>query len=581
MASRRALAALFRSIRGRGPRQNPALVARRASGGLRADRGRRRATLARRATRRLRRLVAVALAPVMAGTGLAPVAAAVAGGAGVAAVAGVLSASPARASTTGPVLVLLQNGETTAPETTVLQNAGYSVTQATPSVWEGMSASQFKGYAALVIGDPSSGGTCSSLTPTTATLGTAWQGAVSGNLAVLGTAPAAAGTSAADTLIADAVTYAAAGYSSSGSTGTGLYVSLNCEYSSASAGTSVPLLNGVEGIGTAGGLTVQGGLSCSDAGTVNTWEATAAGTFGGFTSSLLSTGSWPSPACPVEEAFDSWPAEFTPAGYDAGSDATANFTASDGRGGQPYLLLGAPVSGATQALAPSAGGEVPTGTTAGGQGNAADPGASAGQASAGDPVNTENGDFTDSDTDLTIPGFGPSLDFTRSYDAQQAEQQTETGTPGAMGYGWTDDWASSLNTGKPVPGDIYALDGSASDLGDGGPAASAPLDAPAGVFIPAGSSNVYIADTLNNRIQEIAGTTGTQWGIPMTAGDVYTIAGSATGTSGPRVTAGWRRRRSWTSPGGSRWTPRGTCTSPTPITTGSRRSPPHPAPSAA
>jgi trimeric autotransporter adhesin len=470
----------------------------------------------------------------MASTGVAPIAAGVAAGAGIAAVYAVASAPSAKASEAGPVLVLLQNGETTAPETTVLQNAGYSVTQVTPSTWEGMSTTAFEAYAALVIGDPSSGGTCSSLTPTTGTsggdaLGTNWQGAVSGNVAVLGTAPSAADTSAADALITDAVNYAAAGYSSSGSTGTGLYESLNCEYSSAAAGTAVPLLNGVEGIGAAGGLTVQGGLSCSDAGTVNTWEATAAGTFGGFASRLLSTGGWPSPACPVEEAFDRWPAEFTPVGYDAGSDVTANFTASDGAAGQPYLLLGAPVSAATQALAPSAGGEVPAGTTAGGA-NPADPGAT--QATAGDPVNTENGDFTQSNTDLSIPGFGPSLDFTRSYDAQQAEQQTETGAPGAMGYGWTDDWATSLATGKPVPGDIYALDGSASDLGDGGPAASAPADAPAGVFIPAGSSNVYIADTLNNRIQEIAGSTGTQWGISMTAGDVYTIAGSATGTSG-------------------------------------------------
>jgi hypothetical protein len=319
MASRRALIAYLPLIRGRG-----------------------------------RSWVAALLAPAMAATSLVPVAAAVAAGAGIAAVSAAVASSPAKAATTGPVLVLLQNGETTAPETTVLQNAGYSVTQVTPSTWEGMSTSAFKAYAALVIGDPSSGGSCSTLTPTTGTsgsdaLGTNWQAAVSGNVAVLGTAPAAAGTSAADTLISDSVNYAAAGYSSSSSTGTGLYVSLNCEYSTASAGTSVPLLNGVEGIGTAGGLTVQGSLSCSDAGTVNTWETESAGTFGGFTSSELSTGSWPSPACPVKEAFDKWPAEFTPVGYDAASDATANFTASDGATGQPYLLLGAPPSAATQA----------------------------------------------------------------------------------------------------------------------------------------------------------------------------------------------------------------------------------------
>ena len=96
-------------------------------------------------------------------------------------------------------------------------------------------------------------------------------------------------------------------------------MSLNCEYSTAAAGTAVPLLNGVEGIGTAGGLTVQGGLSCTDSGTVNTWEAAKAGTFGGFTStSLAASGAWPSPACPVQEAFDSWPAMFTPVGLRRG-----------------------------------------------------------------------------------------------------------------------------------------------------------------------------------------------------------------------------------------------------------------------
>ena len=50
--------------------------------------------------------------------------------------------------------------------------------------------------------------------------------------------------------------------------------------------------------------------------------------------------------------------------------------------------------------------EVPAGTTAGGD-NPADPGVT--QATAGDPVNTENGDFTESDTDLSVPTFGPSL----------------------------------------------------------------------------------------------------------------------------------------------------------------------------
>ena len=464
-----------------------------------------------------------------AGTSLVPVVVTAGLAAGVSAAGVAVAAAPARAAS-GSVLVLLQNGESSAPEAADVP-AGFTVTQVTPSTWEGMSAAQFAAYAVLVIGDPSSG-SCSALTPTTGTsgsdaLGTAWQGAVTGNVAVLGTAPALPGTADADRLISGAVGYAVAGYSASSGAGTGLYVSLNCEYSTAPAGTDVALLDGVEGIGTAGGLTVQGGLSCADPGTVNTWEADASGTFSGFGSRSLAAGSWPPPACPVQEAFDSWPAMFTPAAYDAASDAAADFTASDGATGQPYVLLGAPVSPATQALAPSAGGEVPAGTTAGGK-NAAAPGVS--QAMRADPVNTENGDFTQSDADVSVPAFGPSLDFARTYDAGVAQQQSGTGVPGPLGYGWTDNWASSLAAASPVAGDIYTVDGLRADAGQGGPAASAAAGSPAAVTV--NGPDVYFADAAGNRIEEVAGASETEWGISMTAGDLYTVAGSPTGVAG-------------------------------------------------
>jgi len=130
------------------------------------------------------------------------------------------------------------------------------------------------------------------LDPTTATsgtdgIGTTWQSAVTGNLAVVGTAPALPGTSAATTLITSSVAYAAAGWNSSGDAGTGLYLSLNCDYSTAAANTAVPLLDGVEGISSGNGLTVQGSLSCSDNGTVNGWGAANAKTFSGYTSASL------------------------------------------------------------------------------------------------------------------------------------------------------------------------------------------------------------------------------------------------------------------------------------------------------
>ena len=46
------------------------------------------------------------------------------------------------------------------------------------------------------------------------------------------------------------------------------------------------------------------------------------------------------------------------------------------------------------------------------------------------------------------------------------------------------------------------------------------------------AGDLYIADYGNNRAQEVAASTGTQWGTSMTADDIYTVAGSSSGTSG-------------------------------------------------
>jgi len=163
----------------------------------------------RRARRSGRHVLAAALAPVLAaGSSLVPVAVAGAVAAGVAASA-VATAAPARAAADLPVLVVLVNGESTAPEAALLTSAGYTVTTATAAALESMSQSTFQGYAAVVIGDPSTGGTCSSWSPTTITLGTNWEGWVTGNVAVLGTAPglaaslASPGNTAAQSVIAD------------------------------------------------------------------------------------------------------------------------------------------------------------------------------------------------------------------------------------------------------------------------------------------------------------------------------------------------------------------------------------------
>src|SRR6266702_1328049 len=76
-------------------------------------------------------------------------------------------------------------------------------------------------------------------------------------------------------------------------------------------------------------------------------------------------------------------------------------------------------------------------------------------------------------------------------------------------------------------GGIYTVAGTGADgfSGDGGPATSAEFRGPTGVAVDS-AGNLVITDTGNNRIRVVAGSTGTFYGKPMTAGDIYTVAGT-------------------------------------------------------
>ena len=80
-------------------------------------------------------------------------------------------------------------------------------------------------------------------------------------------------------------------------------------------------------------------------------------------------------------------------------------------------------------------------------------------------------------------------------------------------------------------GDIYTIAGSGTPgySGDGGVATSAELNYPTGLVFD-GSGNLLFADTSNHRIRVVAASSATFFGQSMTAGDIYTIAG--TGTAG-------------------------------------------------
>lgn len=75
-----------------------------------------------------------------------------------------------------------------------------------------------------------------------------------------------------------------------------------------------------------------------------------------------------------------------------------------------------------------------TGETSGG----VNPSEKACQCSHADPVNTANGEFYLSSTDLGIPGVGPTLSIGRTYSS------TNAATDGPFGYGWTPNFDARL-----------------------------------------------------------------------------------------------------------------------------------------
>ncbi len=89
-------------------------------------------------------------------------------------------------------------------------------------------------------------------------------------------------------------------------------------------------------------------------------------------------------------------------------------------------------------------------------------------------------------------------------------------------------------------GDIYTVagDGTAGYAGDGAAASGAELDEPESVAVDA-HGNVVVADYGNNRVRLVAEESGTAYGLPVVAGDIYTVAGTGSpqfsGDGGPAV----------------------------------------------
>ena len=218
---------------------------------------------------------------------------------------------------------------------------GFTVTLATDSQWDAMTASQFAAYQALVIGDPTCQGDESyAAAQTNASV---WEPVVmasGGNKVLIGTDATFHNTGPGGTRRGDLLEAKGIAFAGAVAGATGAYVDTSCEFSTsdpgdsaAPPGTAVPIMDGLSTHGphqfTAGGAPCAGSISI----------VASSGPTSGLHDADLSN--W---GCSVHAFFDHFPSDWTvlalatdptvPQTYSA-TDVDTGATVS----GSPYILL--------------------------------------------------------------------------------------------------------------------------------------------------------------------------------------------------------------------------------------------------
>jgi hypothetical protein len=121
--------------------------------------------------------------------------------------------------------------------------------------------------------------------------------------------------------------------------------------------------------------------------------------------------------------------------------------------------------------------------------NAAIPGLCNCNGYGGDPVNAATGDYYDQTTDASAASYGPPLAFTRTYDASMAQAESTSGSPGPLGYGWTDNWNMSLAFNAPVSGAITVTQADGAQVSFYAPVSGACVSP----YVGSGASGTYCA----------------------------------------------------------------------------------------
>jgi RHS repeat-associated protein len=294
-------------------------------------------------------------------------------------------------------------------------------------------------------------------------------------------------------------------------------------------------------------LTINNGVSWTDldadpaiVADVNAYYGDPCADYGCTTASVLSI-SCPTVSVCVATGTISW----SPGGIGI---ETGDFTVATSNGGlswvgeAPNLYLACPSTamcfsgengGSSEAPASSQGAPVGGVITPyqlfGGGGGSAAPGTCA--CGTGEPVDPMTGDFYDSVTDVTIPTDGPSLNFARTYDATLAQAESASGSPGPLGYGWSDDLSVSLwlnsEYGASVGGDITVSEANGAELLFVPPSGQ-PASCPAHYVFPNGSSGSNSYCALPNVVASLVYAPGTSTYI-LTTPDGTSSTFSSTG----------------------------------------------------
>jgi hypothetical protein len=239
----------------------------------------------------------------------------------------------------GTVLILgtTVTGGTSSLEAAEAAALGFTVEVVDAAGWAAKTTADFATYSAIVLGDPTCATDATPYDPAVANK-TVWGPAVTGNVIITGNDPISHQAQGGDTVVQRGIAFATAQAGK-----TGAYISLGCSYTGAAAGTAVPVLDAF----SPSGFTASG-IGCFNSAHVVASDPSLAA----ITDATLSN--W---ECSAHEVFGTWPVDFLV--FAILDDAVAQFTASDGTVGDPYILARGPqLSTIGLSVSPTAGSDL-------------------------------------------------------------------------------------------------------------------------------------------------------------------------------------------------------------------------------